>query len=235
MTNRITPLDGFVLVAALGFSLGCITTAHRPARTIDAGQVSVSGSYLRALPSGEGGEDVDPIQLAAIDMRVGIARGVDAGIAHTWDFTQVNDGAYKTFWGDVKVQLTNRDNLLRRPTLSTGLIKGYLYDTGDAEGIHITSVPLTLDYRVSESLTPFLFYRYELVRDNFIPSGVGSDIRHTFGIGAEIELAPGRTTGWSPKLGLAIGRFNSLDGGDGRGGTILNAGLTLTSPGRPRD
>jgi hypothetical protein len=236
MTNRLTPLDGFVLAAALAFSLGCITTAHRPARTIDPGQISVGGSYVRAqravitdIP------DAEPIQLAALDARFGAARGVDFGIAHTWDMTADNEGAFNTLWGDVKVQLTNRDNLERVPTLSTGLLKGYLYDTGDEDGgIHITSIPLVLDYRINRALTPFVFYRYELVRESFIPSDVFSDIRHTFGIGAEIDLAPG-TGGWRPKLGLAIGRYNSLDGGDGHSGTILNAGLTLTSPGRPRD
>jgi hypothetical protein len=228
MTGSRGWLDGFVLCGAVLFALGCIATAHRPARTLEPGQVSVSGSYLRAENLDD--RDATPIQLTSLDVRYGLARGVDAGLVHTWDVTAENDNAFNALWGDLNFQVTNRSNALRRPTLAVGLLKGYIYDPGDEDPLHVTSLPFIVDYPINDAFTPFIFYRYELVRDGFIPERLTEDIRHTFGVGADVDLRRRTSPAWQPKVGVALGRFNSLDGGDGDSGLLLNIGVTINSP-----
>lgn len=186
--DRTRWMDYFIVITSVLLFFGCIASTHRSARTLEPEQISVGGSYLRAenLEQSEG----EPIHLAALDIRYGLAHGIDAGIMHTWDFTSGNDNAYNTFWGDIKVQLTNRSNLPQKPTLSVGLMKGYIYDE-NAE-LHVTSLPLVVDYSVNNNFTPFFYYRYELIRDDFIPDRLTEDIRHTYGIGFEVNLSNNR-------------------------------------------
>ena len=85
-SRKVTPKDVWFALAAGAFFLACIATSHRTARTLHQGQVSASASYLQDRPADElFGEEVVPIQLAALDARVGIAKGFDMGLAHTWD------------------------------------------------------------------------------------------------------------------------------------------------------
>jgi hypothetical protein len=219
-------LEYFVVIGAVLFFFGCIASSHRSARTLEQGQISLSGSYLRAENLEE--SEAEPIHLAALDMRYGLARGIDAGIMHTWDFTPDNDNAFNTIWGDVKFQLTNRDNLLKHPTLSVGILKGYIYHE-DAE-LHMTSLPFILDYPINQNFTPFVYYRYELIRDSFIPDNIVENIRSTFGAGLDINLSKNLSDKWYPKLGISLGTFNSLSGGEGDRGLIINFGLSFNSP-----
>ena len=78
-----------------------------------------------------------------------------------------------------------------------------------------------------EYLTPFLIYRFEIISDGFIPDNF-EDPRHTFALGIEINLRKPDPNKSTPKLGLSVGTFNSLLGGDdGDRGLILNLGLTM--------
>jgi hypothetical protein len=224
--NRQKPLklkDCLFLLGASFFFFGCIASAHRSAKTIKPGEISIGGSYLLAKNMEESG--AEPIHLMALDSRVGIARGFDMGIMHTWDFSNDNDNAFATFWGDFKVQLTNRDNSILKPIFSIGLMKGYVYHE-DAE-THITTYPFMFGIPLNESfnVTPFFIYRFELISEEFVPKD--SEIRHTFALGIEAnmrEQGPHRLT---PKFGFSIGTFNSLAGGEGDNGLILNIGLSV--------
>ncbi len=228
MKNRILFVwrDVLMVLSAFGLFFGCIATSHRSARTLDEDQVSVSASYLRAEDIDE--SESEPIHLAAIDGRLGLAKGIDIGVMHTWDFTRGNENAFATLWGDVKFQLTNRDNKPQTPTLSAGLKKGFIYDS-DIK-LHVTSVPFMLDYRLNESVTPFFFFRYELIRDSFIPDRVFESSRNIFGVGAEFLLGSRDPSRWQPKLGLTVGTFNSLTGGEGNRCLTFNVGLSIDSP-----
>jgi len=226
MTRLIFSFKDFIMTAGVViFFFGCIASSHRTARTLDGGQVSVSGSYLRAENLDE--SDATPIQLFALDARLGATRGMDFGIMHTWDISSDNGNQFATFWGDFKVQLTNRDNIVGQPIFSLGLMKGYVYPEGS--DVHITSFPLMLSLPVSETVTPTLMYRHELVSEDFIPSSF-SDPRSTFSLGAEFCLQKPSTDNWTPKLGISVGTFNSLAGGDGDRGLILNLGFSIDAP-----
>jgi hypothetical protein len=229
MKSRASPLwkDCVFLLGAAFFFFGCIASAHRSGRTLDSGQFSVSGSYLRAENMEE--SDAEQVQLVALDGRFGLIRGLDMGVMHTWDISKDNDNMFATFWGDFKVQLTNRDNLIGRPIFSTGLMKGYVYDE-NAE-LHITTLPVWLSIPVNEYLTPYFMYRFEKVSDDFMPEDL-EDERSTFVLGTEINLVRPTPHRWMPKLGLSIGTFNSLMGGEGDRGLTLNLGLCVDSPRR---
>lgn len=223
--NRFSWKELSFVCGAILFFFGCIASSHRTARTLDEGQVSFGGSYLRA----EDTEDskATPIQLLAIDGRVGVARGLDFGLMHTWDITEKNENQFATMWGDVKVQLSNRDNIIGKPIFSLGLMKGYVYDQNIKD--HITSVPFMLSVPVSDYLTPTLMYRHEIISRDFVPSSLDNP-RSTWSLGMEIDLMKPSSQSWTPKLGLSVGTFNSLTGGPGDRGLILNVGLSVDSP-----
>ena len=223
--TRLCWEDCLFLIIAAFFFVGCIASAHRSGKVLDPGQVSMSGSYLRAENTEE--PDATPVQLLAADCRVGVFRGFDLGVMHTWDVSQHNENRYATIWSDFKVQLTNRDNRLRRPIISTGLMKGYVYHS-DAE-LHITTLPLMLSFPVNQRVTPFFTYRFEKVSDDFVPDDL-EDERSTFLLGMEFNLIRPRPGEWTPKLGVSVGTFNSLMGGEGDRGLTLNLGLCLDSP-----
>lgn len=221
----LTWKDCFFLLGVAFFFFGCIASAHRSGKTLDQGQASFSGSYLRA--ENMDNPDAEPIQLIALDARVGLNRAVDVGAMHTWDISKGNENQFATFWGDFKVQVNNRDNLPGKPIFSTGLIKGYVYHEG-AE-LHITGLPLIVSLPLNQNFTPYLMYRHEFISSDFIPDDFG-DPRSTFVLGTEINLRKPTPKQWTPKVGLSIGTFNSLTGCEGDGGFIFNLGFAVDSP-----
>jgi hypothetical protein len=49
-------------------------------------------------------------------------------------------------------------------------------------------------------------------------------------LGLEYSLFKPSLDSWTPKLGFAIGTFNSLTGGEGEQGLFFNFGFSLESP-----
>lgn len=216
--------DILFITGAVWLMFGCIASLHRSGKVLEHEELSLSGSYLRAENLDNG--DAEPIQLAAVDARMGLGHGFDFGLMHTWDLTKDNDGNFATFWGEVRYQITNQENKLMMPILTTGLMKGYVYSQ-DAE-IHITTFPLTLSLPVTKGSTPFFTYRLEYMSDAFIPSEL-KEPRHTFALGMELDLSSDKSQSWIPKMGFSIGQFNSLIGGEGDSGLILNLGFMFNT------
>jgi hypothetical protein len=223
--TRVSLQDYLFVIGTAFFFFGCIASMHRSGKTLDPGQASFSASYVRA-------EDLDnsnaePVQLVAVDSRFGIANGMDIGLAHTWDVSKGNNNTYATFWGDVKFQLTNKDNQIGKPIFSSGLMKGYIYDKNAK--LHVTTIPVILSLPVSDRMTPFIIYRYELIRNDFIPGDLKNP-RHTFAVGIEMSLSEPTIGKPTSKIGFSIGTFNSLTGGKGDNGLTLNLGLIFDTP-----
>lgn len=225
--NCLTTKDYCVIVGIVTFFLGCIASSHRSAKTLEESQASLGVSYLRA--STMENENTEPIQLVALDYRVGIARGVDFGLMHTWDVSKDNDNAFATMWGDCKVQLTNRENIIGEPIISLGLIKGYVHPNDTK--LHITSVPVMLSLPLSNFVTPTVFYRHELISNDFIPKGTKNP-RMIYGFGMEFNLTDPQSGKYVPKFALSFGNFNSLTGGEGDRGIIVNFGICVDFPPR---
>jgi len=215
--------DYFFLLVAVVFLFGCVASSHRSGKTLDQGQVSIGMAYDGLLDLEE--SDTDMAHLLALDARVGALDGLDVGVAHTWDITGDNDGLYSTWWGDAKVQLNNRDNVLGQPIFSLGVMKGYVYHE-DADA-HITSFPVIVSMPMSETVTPYFIYRFENISADFIPSE-WVDTRHGFFLGSEIELGSAGT--FTPVLGVDVGLLTSLYGGEGDMMLVLNAGVSFNSP-----
>ncbi len=215
--------DYFFLLVAVVFLFGCVASSHRSGKTLDPGQFSVGVAYdgLNDLEE----SDVDMIHLFALDGRVGVVNGVDVGVAHTWDITPDNEQLFSTWWGDVKVQLNNRDNLLGQPIFSLGVIKGFVYYEDFDQ--HITSFPVMVSLPMNETTTPYFIYRFENISADFIPDE-WDDPRHGFFLGSEIELGSAGT--FTPVLGVDVGLMTSLYGGEGDMMLVLNAGVSFNSP-----
>lgn len=215
--------DYFFLLVAVVFLFGCVASSHRSGKALDQGQVSIGMAYdgLNDLEE----SDSDMIHLLELDARVGVVNGVDVGVAHTFDITADNEGLFSTWWGDAKVQLTNRDNVLGQPIFSLGVIKGYVYHE-DAD-VHITSFPVMVSVPMSETMTPYFIYRFENMSEDFIPEQ-WDDPRHGFFLGSEIELGSAGT--FTPVLGVDVGLMTSLYGGEGDMMLVLNAGVSFNSP-----
>ncbi|MFC1563612.1 hypothetical protein ACFL6G_01690 [candidate division KSB1 bacterium] len=222
---NLTFQDCLFLIFSAFFFFGCIASMHRSGKTLDAKQASFSGSYLRANNLEE--SDAEPVKLIALDSRLGIGYKVDIGLAHTFDISKNNDNAFNTIWGDVRIQLTNRDNQIGRPILTSGIMKGYIYDKDTK--LHVTTFPFILSFPVSDRFTPFVKYRFELIKDDFIPDTF-KEPRHTFAAGFEFDFSGPSSTNIIPKIGFTIGTFNSLTGGEGNRGLILNFGFILDLP-----
>jgi hypothetical protein len=220
---KIGLADYSVILISVLFVFGCIASSIRSAKTVQPGQASLSGGYMRAIDLEE--SDADPLDLLDLNGRVGLGRGVDFGIAHTFDLTADNESQFNTIWADVKVQLSNRDNEIGEPTFSLGFMKGIVYDPE----LHITTLPLMLSIPVSEYITPTLQYRFSLISGDFFPTSF-EDPRHVVTLGAEFNLTKPNPENWTPKIGFAVGFFNSLTGGEGDSGLTLNLGFILDSP-----
>ena len=215
--------DYFFLLVVVVFLFGCVASSHRSGKTLDQGQVSVGMAYDGLLDLEE--SDVDMIQLLELDGRVGVVNGLDVGVAHTFDITGNNDGLYSTWWGDAKVQLNNRDNVLGKPIFSLGVIKGYVYHE-DAD-VHITSFPVMVSVPMSETMTPYFIYRFENISEDFMPDE-WEEPRHGFFLGSEMEM--GSAGAFTPVLGVDVGLMTSLYGGEGDMMLVLNAGMSFNSP-----
>ena len=215
--------DYFFLLVAVVFLFGCVASSHRSGKTLDQGQFSIGMAYDGLIDLEE--SDADMIHLLALDGRIGVLDGLDVGLAHTWDITGDHEGLYSTWWGDAKVQLNNRDEVLGTPIVSLGVIKGYVYD--EVADAHITSFPMIISVPMSETVTPYFIYRFENISADFIPSE-WTDPRHGFFLGSEIELGSAGT--FTPVLGVDVGLMNSLSGGEGNTMFVLNAGVSFNTP-----
>ncbi len=225
-TKSLKWIDLIFVIGVGAFFLSCIATLYHTPRTLEPGQTELSSGYLQARSLEEFSET--PIQLMAINARVGVVNNLDLGLEHTFDLSEGNEGMFKSLWGDFKWQLTNRQNELNKLTFSTGLLKGYLYDS-EAD-FHITSLPFYFGYQASERLTPTFIYRYELTGEGkFIPNSLENP-RHSFNLGLEYLLKEPNSQGWMPKLGVGVGLMNSLGGEDGDNVFIMHLGLKFTSP-----
>lgn len=223
MKTRKGFLEYFLIVSSALFIFGCFASSYKTAKTQEPGQFAISAGYMR-LENMED-SDAEGIDLLDLNIRYGITKGFDFGLAHTFDISSGDGTSLSTFWGDFKVQLSNRDNEIGKPSFSLGLIKGYVYDPE----VHITSLPLILSLPVSEQFTPTLQYRFTLISNDFIPTTF-EDPRHEVALGLEYSLFKPSVDSWTPKLGFAIGTFNSLTGGEGDQGLLFNFGVTLESP-----
>ena len=225
------PINRIDIIFILGVSLfffSCIATTYHVAKTLEPGQGSLSAGYMQARSIEEISEE--PVQLVGFNGRIGISRGFDLGTEYTWDISKENENAFATIWGDCKYQITNKSNELGKPILSTGLLKGYVYD--EEAKTHISSLPVMLSIPINDRITSTLMYRYELLSDEFIPSHreYFENPRHTFALGLECGLSQPDYNKWNPKLALSVGTLNSLVGGEGDNVLILNFGLILNSP-----
>ncbi len=222
---KIRTKDYIVLFISVVFLFGCISSSFRSAKTVEPKQASFSGGYMRAINLEDFDDDSDPINLLDLGVRYGLPGGAEIGIAHTFDITADNESKFSTFWGDFKVQLSNRNNEIGKPTVSLGFLKGYIYDTE----LHVFSVPIMVSVPVSDYFTPTLQYRISFINNTFLP-GNFENPRHIFALGLEFNLFKPTPDKWTPKIGFAIGTFNSLTGGEGDQGLILNLGIILDSP-----
>ncbi len=212
----------FLLVVVI-FLFGCVASSHRSGKTLDQGQVSMGIAYDGLIFLEE--SDSGMAHLFALDGRVGVVKSLDVGVAHTWDITALNEGAYATWWGDAKVQLTNRDNVVGQPILSLGVMKGYAYS--EYAKTHFTSFPVTISVPVNETTTSYFIYRFENISSDFIPNE-WEDPRHGFFLGSEMEL--GSEGHFTPLLGANVGLMTSLYGGEGDLTLVLNVGVSFNSP-----
>ena len=106
-TNDLAEL--FVILTSVLFLIGCFASSYKTAKTLEPGQVELGAGYIR-LENLENSE-AEGIDLLDLNFRVGAAKGFDLGIAHTFDLTsESGSSGLSTFWGDFKVQLSNREN-----------------------------------------------------------------------------------------------------------------------------
>jgi hypothetical protein len=222
----LTWRDYFFLLTAVVFLFGCVASSHRSGKTLDQGQVSMGLAYdgLNNISESE----ADMIHLLALDGRVGVVRGFDLGVGHTWDITGDNEGIFNTWWGDAKVQLNNRDNEVGRPIFSLGVLKGFVYHE-DAD-LHITSFPVTVSIPISETATPYFIYRFENIHEDFMPTEWDAT-RHAFIMGNEVVVEG--EGDFTPVFGVDIGLMTDLFGEeDGDMILVINAGMSFNSPSR---
>ncbi|HYQ58008.1 MAG TPA: hypothetical protein VEP89_11760 [Draconibacterium sp.] len=229
MKRQTFNLFDLILLISVGtFLLSCVFTSLQTARTKEPGQAEISAGYMQLRSIDEFSED--PVQLIGINARVGVADNFDAGIAHSFDITKDTENMGNTLWGDVKYQFSNKANENQKLTFSSGLIKGYIYDS-DVQG-HITSLPMYFSVPVNNRFTPTLLYRYRLVSEGFFPDSDSFDeSSHLFAVGLEYYLKEPDPTKWVPKLALSIGTLQRFDGNSEDSGSFLvNFGLKIESP-----
>lgn len=228
--NLLNRTDLFFMLGSALFFLSCIFTTLQTARTVAPRQAQLTAGYLQARNLDDFSED--PVQLIGVNARLGVAPNVDLGVSHAFDVTKDNDAVFNTFWGDVKYQISNHANEINKLTFSSGLQKGYVYDS-EAD-IHITTLPLYLSLPLSNRLTPTLSYRYDLLSSGFFPESESfDDPRHSFILGMEYALKEPDPTKWTPKVAFSIGYMNSLSGStedDDPSVFLINFGFKFDSP-----
>lgn len=227
--NSINRIDIIFILGASIFFFSCIATTYHVAKTLEPGQGSLSTGYMQARSF----EDLsgDPLQFIGFNGRIGVSRGFDLGAEYSWDITKENENAFATIWGDCKIQLTNKDNELLKPVISTGLLKGYVYD--EEAKIHISSLPLMFSLPINDQLISTFMYRYELDSEGFFPNSLEYP-RHTFTLGLEYSLSKPDHNKWSPKLAISVGNLNPLLFEEGDNMLLINLGLIINSPYKPR-
>ncbi|WP_258104942.1 hypothetical protein [Marinoscillum sp. MHG1-6] len=222
-------VDLLFLIGVVSFFFSCVMTSFYEARTLDKGQGSISGTYMRV----HNAEDLsdDPINLVGLGLRVGAGDNFDIGLNHTLDVTKNNDNAFNAFWVDCKLQLSNRENKYNRLTFSPGLMKGYIYDS-DVD-LSVTSIPFYFSLPVSERFSPTFIYRHDFISNKVLPEGEEwTNPRHHFMLGGQYTLFAPKEDKWIKKLSFSIGLGNALDGSpDGNDFLSFGLGIQLFSPG----
>ena len=223
--NNLGFVEYFAILISVLFIFGCIASSLQTAETLEPKQVAIGAGYMRVedLENSE----AEGIDLLDLNFRYGIARGFDMGIAHTFDLSSESESSgLATFWWDFKGQLSNRENKIGNVSFSLGLIKGYTYDPE----VHVSTIPLLLSVPISDNITPTLQYRISFFSDTFIPESFESP-RHEFILGMEYSFYKSSPDSWNPRIGFAVGTFNSLAGIEqGDRGLTLNLGITIESP-----
>ena len=218
-------LESFAVVVSLLFIFGCIASSLQTAETLEPKQVAFGAGYMN-VENAEN-SDAESIDLLDLSFRYGIAKGFDMGLAHTFDLSSESQSTgLSTFWWDIKGQLSNLQNKIGNLSFSLGLIKGYTYDPE----VHVSTIPVILSVPVSENITPTFQYRISFFSDSFIPTNFESP-RHAFYLGMEYSFFKMSTESWNPRIGFAVGTFNSLTGSESADrGITLNMGITVESP-----
>lgn len=226
--KQFRPVDLIFVLTAGMFFLSCVFTTLQTARTKAPGQAELSAGYMNVKSIDE--FDEDAVQLIGINGRVGVARSFDMGLAHSFDITKDTEGMGHTIWGDAKYQFSNKDNENMKLTFSSGLVKGYVYDS-DVQ-THLTSFPFYFSLPVNNRLTPTFLYRYRLGSEGFIPDSESFDnAGHLFALGFEYCFQEPDQSKWIPKLAVSIGTLQDFSSdSDDSGSFILNFGLKFDSP-----
>jgi hypothetical protein len=224
--SRLDKLDFLFICAVAILFLSCVATTYHTAETLNPGQGSLSPGYMQIRSTEEFAET--PVQLLGASARIGASKRFEFGAEHVLDISKDNDNSFGSIWGDFKVQLTNKDKLIRKPILSTGLMKGYAYHS-DAN-VHITTLPVLFSLKPTDRFSPTFLYRLEYISESFVPSTLENP-RHTFALGFEYCLRDPSPDKWDPKLALSIGTLNSL-GGDPEESSLLffNLGFKINTP-----
>lgn len=226
--SKPTGWNDLLFLMGVGFFFfSCIATTSHLARTLDPGQGELVAGYIQ----GRNLESLssDPVQLIGLNGRIGVVDNLDVGVEHVFDVSKENDNDFASLWGDLKWQLTNKENVEKKLTMATGLLKGYMYDQDTK--IHATALPLYFSVPVTDRFTPFFNYRYELISNDFLPNSESfNNPRHSINLGLEYCLGKPDSKKWIPKFDVGIGYLNSLTGGEGADVLLLNFGFKLTSP-----
>lgn len=229
--NKFQSLNRIDLIFIIGtglFFFSCVATTLQLARTKEPGQAEVSGGYMHLRSIDEFSEE--PGQLIGMNARMGVANNFDVGLSHAFDVSKDGEGLGNSFWGDAKIQLSNKENENNKLTFATGLLKGYLYK--DDLDLHFTTLPLYFSLPVNDRVTPMFLYRYGLASDGFLPNSDSfDDPRHTFALGLEFNLKEPDPAKWVPKFAFTIGTIQSFNGDSDDSGTFLvNFGFKFDSP-----
>ena len=216
-------LPDLIFILGVGFFyFSCVASTTHTAKTLEPGQGSIGAGYMQVRNGEEPGSE--PVQLMGFHGRIGVSRGFDLGTEYTLDLSEGNENGFATIWVDGKIQLTNRDNRFLRPTLATGLMKGYSYN---AEA-HASSLPFMFSMEVSNKLTTTLIYRCELFSEGFFPTSF--DPRHTFAAGVEFGKNKADHTKWNPKIAFSLGMLNGALSEEWSPDLIFNIGFKVESP-----
>ncbi|MCH7748996.1 MAG: hypothetical protein IH939_12975 [Acidobacteria bacterium] len=218
--------DKVTLIVLAGLLLGCYATTHRGPTTLDPGQFSGAGGYLR-FKGTDAGPDEEPGELIALEGRIGVVRGLDVGYMRTFDISEgvEGDDGIDTQWLDAKFQLSNRGNLLNKPTLALGYGFGNVINF--EEPTWVNTLYLTLGAQTEKAVF-FYSFRYETFDEkiNWIPTWVWEegfdDIRKAHIIGLEYEITP------IFRPVVELGRFYTEDFSDGL--NVFTVGMNLYSP-----
>jgi hypothetical protein len=210
--------DFFTLIILACFFLGCYATTHRGARTLDPGKVSAAGSYMRFTSTESNG---DPGKLLGIEARAGLLKGIDAGIIRTFDITEgvESDEKIDTWWLDTKFQLTNREKLLKKLTISLGYGFGYVVEFEDT---WVNTMYLIAGTELAK-LDMFYSFRYENIDEGINPFWIFdtgfNEARKAHIIGLEYQL------NYNLRPVIELGRFYDENFNDGL--NVITAGVNF--------